>query len=73
MWIEDEGIDFRHLIRDNDGKFTERFNKIFENISDAKKPVTRTGVRMPQMNGYCESYIGHFQAECLDHFFLPFT
>jgi putative transposase len=24
MWIEDEGIPFRHLIRDNDSKFTDR-------------------------------------------------
>lgn len=23
---------------------------------------------MPRMNAYCESFIGHFKAECLNHF-----
>jgi putative transposase len=68
MWIEDEGISFRHLIRDNDRKFTDRFDAIFKDLSDAAKPIVTTGIKMPRMNGYCESFIGHAQAECLDHF-----
>lgn len=68
MWIEDEGIPFRHLIRDNDRKFTDRLDDIFKEQSDADQPVVRTGIRMPRMNAFCESYIGHFKAECLNHF-----
>lgn len=68
-WMDDERIEFRHLIRDNDRKFSvERFDSIFNDLSDAYKPVVPTGIRMPRMNAYCESFIGHFQAECLDHF-----
>ncbi len=68
MWIEDEGFDFRHLIIDNDTKFTERFDAIFNELSRATKPVVRTGIHMPKMNAFAESFIGHFKAECLNHF-----
>lgn len=68
MWIEDEGFDFRHLIRDHDSKFTERFDSIFKDLSDADEPVVLTGVRMPKMNSFCESLIGHIKAESLNHF-----
>lgn len=68
MWIEDEGIEFRHLIHDHDSKFTDRFDSIFNVLSDAEDAVVETGVRMPKMNAYCESFIGHFKAECLNHF-----
>lgn len=68
MWIEDEGIDFRHLIRDNDKKFTQRFDDIFNSLSDADEPVVTTGIRMPKMNAFAESFISRFRAEALNHF-----
>lgn len=47
MWIEDEGFNFRYLILDNDKKFTARFDVIFNQISDSKQPVVRTGRKCP--------------------------
>ncbi len=70
MWIEDQGLDVRHLIRDNDTKFTKRFDQIFKDLSPVKddEVVIRTGIRMPKMNAYAESFVGHLKIECLDHF-----
>ena len=67
-WIEDEGIDFRHLIRDRDSKFTGRFDAIFNELSEADEPVVRTGIRASKMNSFCETFIGHAKSECMNHF-----
>ena len=68
MWIDDEGIDFRHLIRDNDQLYPDSFDDIFRSMSKAQEAIVRTGIRMPLMNSVIESFIGHAQKECLNHF-----
>ncbi len=74
VWIEDEGINFRHLILDHDSKFTARFDEIYKGLSNAKEPIVRTGIHMPVMNSFTESFVDrspadrHFKAECLFHF-----
>jgi len=73
-WLEDEGIKLRYLIRDNDGKYTPRFDDFFQRIIDASSPprkdgrVIRTAIRCPAQNGYIESYFSHFKRECLNSF-----
>ncbi len=73
-WLDDEGIKLRFLIRDNDGKYTPRFDDFFQRIIDTSSPpgkdgkVIRTAIRCPAQNGYIESYFSHFKRECLNSF-----
>ncbi|MBN2713681.1 MAG: hypothetical protein JXR97_14770 [Planctomycetes bacterium] len=97
MWMEDEGIEFRHLIRDNYKKFPASFDQFFKELTGtpsaggaeggedgtvARSPkdeaqdvhhkwnaVVNTSIRAPNMNAYCESFIGHMKAECLNYIF----
>jgi putative transposase len=54
-----------YLIRDLDGKFTKEFDAILE----AKgMQIVRVGPRAPNLNAFCERWIGSLKAECLNHF-----
>jgi len=61
MWMHEEGIDARFLLRDRDTKFAPAFDKIFTGSS------TRI-VKAPDANAYAESWVGSLKRECLDHF-----
>lgn len=65
LWADEEDIDVRFLIRDNDAKFTQAFDALFgtEDIHIVKTPI-----RVPVANAYAESWIGSFKRECLNHF-----
>lgn len=64
MWLEDEGIDCRELIRDNDTKFTDAFDGLFRQNGTKIVP---TPIQAPIANCYAESWIGSFKRECLNH------
>lgn len=68
FWIDEENLNFKHLIRDRDKKFTDKFDSIFKDLANDNKAVIKTGIRMPKMNAFAESWIGHFKSECLNHF-----
>ena len=66
MWAEEEGIDIRFLIHDRDTKFTEAFDEHFKR--DDGGPVI-TPPFSPRANCYCESWIGNYKREVLNHIF----
>ena len=67
MHVEEQGMQFTHLIRDNDGKFQGLFDTTLE-ATGAK--VVRTAIRAPNMNSVCERAGQTLQVECLDKFLI---
>jgi len=65
MWLEDEGIQAKYLIRDNDVKSNGPFDGTLKRIGI--KTVKRS-IAAPDMSPVVESWIGRCQAECLDYF-----
>ena len=57
----------RFLIRDNDSKYGQCFNRVAE---DRGIDVLRTPVRAPKANAKCERFIGSVRRECLDHMLI---
>jgi len=57
----------RYLIRDLDGKFTTDFDARLESAGVEVVPV---GPRAPNLNAYCERWIGSLRRECLEHFIV---
>ncbi len=54
----------RYLIRDNDGKYGPRFDRL---AAASGIRVLRTPVRAPRANATCERFLGSVRRECLDH------
>lgn len=65
MWLREEGLDARFLIRDRDVVYPEHMKNFWK--SEGVK-VIKTPVQAPKANAYCESFIGTFKRECLNHF-----
>ena len=65
MWMEDEGIEPRFLLRDRDRKFPDSFHNFW--FEQGAQPI-RTPMRAPKANAFCESFIGTLKHECLNHF-----
>jgi len=65
MWLDDIGVNARHLIRDRDTKFSLRFDKFWKSSGTE---IIKTPVRSPRANSFCECYIGKLKRECLNHF-----
>ena len=57
----------RFLIRDNDGKYGPRFDRL---AAASGIRVLRTPIRAPQANATCERFLGSVRRECLDHLFV---
>ncbi len=54
----------RNLIRDNDGKFGQRFASVAEGAGIA---VVNIPPKSPNLNPICERFLGGARRECLDH------
>jgi len=65
MWCQDEGIEPKYLIRDNDGKFQGTFDAQMESMG---VKVKRTAIKAPNMNAFSESWLSSLRRECLDFF-----
>ncbi len=59
-----DGIGPSYLIRDRDSKFGMAFDRV-AHATGIK--VVETAVRTPNMNAYCERFLGSVRRECLDH------
>lgn len=58
------GVAPRFLIRDNDGKYGQGFDRL---AAASGIRVLRTPVRAPRANATCERFLGSIRRECLDH------
>ena len=61
--LPDRDTPLELLVRDNDGKFTNAFDTVF-NTEGIK--VIRTPIRAPKANATCERFVGTTRRECLD-------
>ena len=57
----------RFLIRDNDGKYGARFERVATASGIA---VLRSPPRAPRANAICERFLGSVRRECLDHLLI---
>ncbi len=72
MWMEDNGIRLRFMLHDHDTKYTVRFDAFFnqiikEHAAPKRGQVIKTMVRVPQMNGFAESFVASIKREVLNH------
>jgi putative transposase len=65
MWMDEEGIDARFLLRDRDTKFAPAFDRLFTGTGIR---IVKAPVQAPDANAFAESWIGSLKRECLDHF-----
>ncbi len=65
MWMDDEGIAPRFILRDRDRKYPDRLKAFWKasGVTCLKSPP-----RAPKANAYAESFIGTLKRECLNHF-----
>jgi putative transposase len=66
MWMEDQGINLKFLIRDRDRKYPDEFDVFWK---DAEVRPIRIPPRAPMANAFVETYIGKMKQEVLNHFF----
>lgn len=62
---EEQGLPVRHLVRDKDFKYSNRFDEVFEEADVAVQP---TVPRAPNQNAFIERWIGSIKGECLNRF-----
>lgn len=62
---EDMNLPIRHLVRDQDFKYSNRFDATFE---EAEVAIHPTAPRAPNQNAFVERWIGSIRHECLNRF-----
>ena len=68
IWqFEEAETSFRCLIRDNDSKYTEAFDTVFESRGIRIIP---TPIQAPNANAYSERWVRTVKEECLDHILI---
>ena len=68
IWqLEESAISFRCLIRDNDSKYTDAFDMVFESQGIRIIP---TPIQAPNANAYSERWVRTVKEECLDHILI---
>ena len=65
IWMEDEGIKPRFLIRDRDRKYPDEFDVFWKG---AKVRPIKIPPRAPMASAFVETYIGRTKQEVLNHF-----
>jgi len=65
MWLEDEGLEAKFLLRDRDAKYPNSMKAFWK---DQDITTVKTPVRSPKANAFCESFIGTLKRESLNHF-----
>jgi putative transposase len=69
MWLAEEGVNPKYLIRDGDRKFPDAF-KEFWKAEDVR--VIRIPPQSPRANAFYECFVGTIKKECLN-FFMCFS
>jgi len=68
IWqFEETGTSFCCLIRDNDSKYTDAFDTVFES-QDIR--IVPTPLQAPNANAYSERWVRTAREECLDHILI---
>jgi transposase InsO family protein len=68
VWaLEEDGVDIRFLIHDNDSKFTAPFDTVFQS---AGLHVIHTPFQAPNANAVAERWVRSVREECLDHLLI---
>ena len=62
--LEDQGQQFRFLVRDRDTKFTASFDAVMASVGIK---VVRTPVQTPVANAFAERWVRTAREDCLDH------
>lgn len=65
--MADWGLPASRILIDHDGKFTDKFDAVFE--ADGTE-VKRVGPVAPNLNAYAERWVQSLRTECLDHFVI---
>lgn len=65
MWMDDEGIEPRYIIRDRDRKFPDEFDAFWK--TEGARAL-RIPVKAPKANAFSESFIEFLKRECLNGF-----
>ena len=65
MWLDEEGLDAKYLIRDRDGKYPGAMKEFWQDLNVG---TVKTPVQAPKANAFCESFIGTLKRECLNQF-----
>ncbi len=65
MWLEENDVKMRYLIRDRDRKFPDEFDVFWK---DEKARVIRIPIKAPKANAFSESFIESLKRECLNYF-----
>ncbi|TWT84559.1 Integrase core domain protein [Planctomycetes bacterium CA13] len=65
MWMEDEGLECTHMMRDRDKKYTESFDGVFTS-ADCK--IKKTPIRSPNLQAHVERLIQTIKHEVLNAF-----
>jgi putative transposase len=65
MWLEEQGLEATHLIRDRDTKFARAFDVLLDSVGIR---ITKSPVMAPNANAFAESWIATVRRECLKHF-----
>jgi len=68
MWLEEQGLEATHLIRDGDGKFGPSGGGFDLVLKGAGVRVRKTFPASPWLNGYAECWIGSLKRESLKRF-----
>ena len=64
MWLDDEGLEIKYLLRDRDGKYPNEMKQFWKALGCS---TVKTPVRAPKANAFCESFIGTLKRECLNN------
>ena len=65
MWMGDEGIEPRFIIRDRDRKYPDRFDEFWKSEGARVIPIP---IKSPKANSFSESFIESLKRECLNYF-----
>ncbi|MDB4872600.1 MAG: integrase [Gemmatimonadales bacterium] len=67
MDLGERADQFKFLIRDRDGKFSQVFDEV---LTSSGVRIIKTPPRSPRANSYAERVVGTLRRECLDHLLI---